>query len=83
MAPEWSVRQAPEWKGRNKPHRGDRRWVEAWSPEQFANRLPIEFPYDESMRISHEAIYQALYVLAWPAERIDDRCWSSAGNSSG
>ena len=24
------------WKGRNKPHRGDRRWVTAWSPEQIA-----------------------------------------------
>jgi hypothetical protein len=54
----------PEWKGRNKPHRGDRYWVQAWSPEQIANRLPVEFPDDESMRISHEAIYQALYVQA-------------------
>ncbi|WP_043734759.1 helix-turn-helix domain-containing protein, partial [Nocardia asiatica] len=52
----------PEWKGRNKPHRGDRAWVNAWSPEQISNRLKLEFPDDESMRISHEAIYQALYV---------------------
>jgi IS30 family transposase len=50
------------WKGRNKPHRGDRRWVQGWSPEQISERLKVDFPHDESMRISHEAIYQALYV---------------------
>ncbi len=53
---------APQWKGRNKARRQDRRWAVSWSPEQIANRLPIEFPGDESMRISHEAIYQALYI---------------------
>ena len=54
-------RVAP-WKGRRHGRRADRRWAKAWSPEQIARRLPIEFPHDESMRISHEAIYQALYV---------------------
>ena len=51
-----------QWKGRNKAHRQDRRWATAWSPEQIAHRLPIDFPDDESMRISHEAIYRSLYV---------------------
>jgi len=45
-----------------------RAWVqeklrsEQWSPEQITGRLVEAFPDDESMRISHEAIYQALYV---------------------
>src|SRR5690625_1277335 len=52
----------PAWKGRSKPHRQDRRWATAWSPEQISARLKIDFPDDESMRISHEAIYQSLFI---------------------
>jgi IS30 family transposase len=53
---------AVSWKGRRHGSRQDRRWARAWSPEQIARRLPVDFPDDMNMRISHEAIYQALFV---------------------
>lgn len=50
------------WKGRRHGRRADRRWGKCWSPQQISRRLRIDFPHDATMRISHEAIYQALYV---------------------
>jgi IS30 family transposase len=48
--------------GRRHGRRQDRRWAKSWSPEQISQRLRVDFPEDRSMRISHEAIYQALYI---------------------
>jgi IS30 family transposase len=62
--PDGQVVPGPEVKFVSRRHgrRADRRWAKAWSPEQISNRLRVDFPADESMRISHEAIYQALYI---------------------
>ena len=53
---------AVAWKGRRHGRRQSRRWAKAWSPQQIAERLRRDFPGDNIMRISHEAIYQALFV---------------------
>jgi IS30 family transposase len=42
----------------------ERMLSEGYSPEQISQRLEREFADDPSMRISHETIYQSLYVQA-------------------
>ena len=68
LASLWLRARAPvpgpvvSWKSRRHGPRKDRRWANAWSPEQIARRLPVDFADDATMRISHEAIYQAVRV---------------------
>lgn len=51
-----------------KLHRGPllrevaRRLQQLWSPQEIARRLPLEYPEDPTMRVSHETIYQSLFV---------------------
>ena len=47
----------------------ERRLDERWSPQQIAHRLAVEFPDDPEMRVSHETIYQSLYIQARGALR--------------
>jgi hypothetical protein len=48
-----------------KPQRGQlhggvaRRLQEPWSPDEIARRLPLDFPDDPEMRVSHQTIYQS------------------------
>jgi IS30 family transposase len=62
--PDGSRKRGPNasWSGRNTPRRSDRRWASAWSPRQISERLVVDFPDDDAMRISHETIYQSLYI---------------------
>ncbi len=52
-----------EWNGRKDGRRQHLRWGRAWRPAQIANRLVLNFSNDPTMRISADAIYQALYVI--------------------
>ena len=39
-----------------------RRLEQLWSPQEVSRRLPLDYPDDPEMRVSHETIYQSLFV---------------------
>jgi IS30 family transposase len=47
----------------------ERRLAQRWSPQQIAARLAVDYPDDSEMRVSHETIYQSLFVQARGALR--------------
>src|SRR5579871_4538233 len=65
LAAQWRARRPKQAKlAGNEELRG---WVrgklrKGWSPEQISARLAAEFPDRPEMRVSHETIYQSLYV---------------------
>ena len=54
---------------------------ERWSPQQIAARLRREFPDDPAMQVSHETIYQSLFIQARGALRKDLACCLRTGRA--
>src|SRR4029450_5645558 len=55
-------RRAWERAVRPKPWRVARQLAMQWSPEQISGWLKQEFPTNQDMQISHEAIYRSLFI---------------------
>jgi len=63
-----------------------REWVQGklrrnWSPEEISARLKLEFPGRAEMRVSHETIYQSLYVQGRGALRRELAAHLRAGRA--
>jgi transposase, IS30 family len=58
-------------------------WLEAeqWSPRQISHELAARFPADPRMRVSHETIYQSLYVQGRGALRRELACCLRTGRA--
>src|SRR3984957_9692683 len=72
-APDGAVVVGPAapWSGGRPCQRRTGRARRAWSPAQIARRWGIDLPNDEDIRISDEAIYQALFIQGRGALRRD------------
>ena len=67
----WAHRRARDCARRPKPFKlahgcllesVSQRLIQLWSPQQIAQRLAFEHPDNPEMRVSHETIYQSLFV---------------------
>ena len=59
----------------------ERRLLERWSPQQIAARLFFDYPCDMSMRVSHETIYQSLFVQGRGALRKELTSYLRSGRT--
>ena len=59
-----NARRPKEFKLRRGPleHYVSRRLGELWSPREICERLALDYPNNPEMRVSHETIYQSLFV---------------------
>ena len=58
------------------------RWLKRrWSPQQIANRLRLELPDQPEMWVSHETIYQSLYVQSRGALRKELTAYLRTGRT--
>lgn len=54
-----------------------------WSPEQISRSLSVEFPTDQEMRVTHETIYQALYLQGRAQLRREPAATLRSGRQGG
>ena len=59
----------------------ERRLEQRWSPQQIAARLVLDHPDDPEMRVSHETIYQSLFVQARGALRKELTAYLRTGRT--
>jgi IS30 family transposase len=58
------------------------RWLALrWSPQQISARLGLDYPDDLEMRVSHETIYQSLFVQGRGALRQELTCCLRTGRA--
>ena len=55
--------------------------AERWSPQQIAHRLRLDHPSDPEMHVSHETIYQSLYVQTRGALRKELTAYLRTGRT--